>query len=100
MELEFHQLETPYSSLRAYSRDRQRRLEQYLEENGQQQPIVVIAEDETAGRYVVIDGHQRVEALRRLGRDTLKALVWDMAPAEALVLQWQMATISVSISAS
>ncbi|MCP4204123.1 MAG: ParB N-terminal domain-containing protein, partial [bacterium] len=67
MELEWHQLEMPYASLRAHSRDRQRRLRLCLEENGQRQPIVVVPEREAPGRYVVIDGHQRIAALRRLG---------------------------------
>ncbi len=91
MELEWHQLEMPYASLRAHSRERQRRLRLCVEEHGQQQPIVVVPERETSGRYVVIDGHQRIAALRRLGHDTVEALVWEMEEAEALVLRWQMA---------
>ena len=91
MDLEWHQLEMPYASLRAHSRERQRRLRLCLEASGQQQPIVVVPERESPGRYVVIDGHQRITALRRLGHDTVEALVWEMEEAEALVLRWQMA---------
>ena len=91
MDLEWHQLEMPYASLRAHRRERQRRLRQCLEEHGQQQPIVVVPKHEAPGRYVVIDGHQRIAALRRLGHDTVEALVWEMGEAEALVLRWQMA---------
>ncbi len=91
MELEWHQLEMPYASLRAHRRERQRQLRQCLEKHGQQQPIVVVPEGESPGRYVVIDGHQRIAALRRLGHDTVEALVWEMEEAEALVLRWQMA---------
>lgn len=91
MELEFHQLDTPYASLRAHHRTQQSRLRLCLEEHGQQQPIVVVAEREAPGRYVVIDGHQRIETLRQMGHDTVQALVWELDQAEALVLQWQMA---------
>ncbi len=91
MELEWHQLDMPYGSLRAHHRERRRQLRLCLEQNGQQQPIVVVPEREAPGRYVVIDGHQRIAALRRLGHDTVKALVWEMEQAEALVLRWQMA---------
>ena len=90
MKLEFHQLEMRYGELRARCRERQRRLLVSLEEHGQQQPIVVVPHPEEANRYVVIDGHLRIEVLRRLGHDTVDAVVWEMAEAEALVLQWQM----------
>ncbi len=46
MELEWHQLERPYASLRAHPRERQRRLRLCIEEHGQQQPIVVVPERE------------------------------------------------------
>ncbi len=90
MELEFRQLDMRYADLRARSRERQRRLLASLDERGQQQPIVVVPHPDEANRYVVIDGYLRLELLRRLGHDTVEALVWEMAEAEALVLQWQL----------
>jgi hypothetical protein len=48
-------------------------------------PIVVIATDQSE-RYVVIDGYKRIAALQQLGRDTVKAVVWPMGAAEALLL--------------
>jgi hypothetical protein len=33
-----------------------------------------------------VDGYKRVRVLRRLGRDTVRALVWDLGEAEALLL--------------
>ena len=39
----------------------------------------------TEERYVVIDGHKRIRALRQLGRDTVEATVWNMTAAEALL---------------
>jgi ParB family transcriptional regulator, chromosome partitioning protein len=36
---------------------------------------------------VVVDGHKRVRCLRRLQRDTVAAVVWEMAEAEALIFR-------------
>jgi len=35
----------------------------------------------------VVDGHKRVRCLRRLHRDTVAAVVWEMAEAEALIFR-------------
>lgn len=37
-------------------------------------------------RYQILDGHHRVEALRRLGHRTVRCEAWDVDEAEALVL--------------
>jgi hypothetical protein len=57
-----------------------------LAESGQQTPIVVVAAEGRPGRYLVIDGYKRIAALEQLGRDTVEAVVWPMAEAEALLL--------------
>ena len=85
MDLEHHQLELRYERLRVRRPDRERRLLSSLAEHGQQVPIVVVAGSPT-GRYVVIDGHKRVRAARRLGQDTVRATLWPMDEAEALLL--------------
>jgi ParB/RepB/Spo0J family partition protein len=90
MELEFHQLEGRYKHLRAHSAGRQRRLLASLAENGQQTPIVVVAQREQPDRYVVIDGYKRVAALKQLGRDTVEAVVWPVSEAGAVVLDRAM----------
>jgi ParB family chromosome partitioning protein len=82
--LEFHQLDRRLESLRVRHPARQRRWIASLAETGQQTPIIVI---ETGGRYLVIDGHKRIAALRQLGRDTVDAVVWEMSEADALVLE-------------
>jgi ParB family chromosome partitioning protein len=84
LQLEFHQLDRRLESLRVRHPARQRRLIASLAEAGQQTPIIVI---ESAGRYLVIDGHQRIAALQQLGRDTVEAVVWEMSEADALVLE-------------
>ena len=86
MQLEFHQLDRRWEHLRVRRPERQRRLLASLAATGQQTPIVVVAVADEPGRYLVIDGYQRVTALEQLGRDTVEAVVWPLSEAEALVL--------------
>jgi ParB/RepB/Spo0J family partition protein len=86
MQLELHQLDRYWEHLRVSSPQRQRRLLASLAESGQQTPIVVVAAEGQAERYVVIDGYKRIAALEQLGRDTVEAVVWPMSEAAALLL--------------
>jgi ParB family transcriptional regulator, chromosome partitioning protein len=86
MQLEFHQLDLRYERLRLRQPARERRLLASLADAGQQIPIVVLTADSV---YVVVDGHKRVRCLRRLQRDTVAAVVWEMAEAEALIF-WHL----------
>ena len=79
MQLEFHQLDRRWEHLRVRHPARQRRLLASLAEAGQQTPIVVVAVEGQADRYVVIDGYKRIVALEQLGRDTVEAVVWPMS---------------------
>jgi hypothetical protein len=84
VELEFHQLDVRYERLRVRQPARERRLLASLADAGQQMPIVVV----TAGAaYVVVDGHKRVRCLRRLHRDTVAAVIWEMPEPEALIFR-------------
>jgi ParB/RepB/Spo0J family partition protein len=87
MQLEFHQLDRPWEHLRVRHAARQRRLLASLAESGQQTPIVVVAAEGQADRYVVIDGYKRIVALEQLGRDTVEAVVWPMSEAAAVLLE-------------
>ena len=86
MQLEFHQLDRRWEHLRVRHPVRQRRLLASLAESGQQTPIVVVAVEGQADRYVVIDGYKRIVALEQLGRDTVEAVVWPMSEAAAVLL--------------
>ena len=86
MQLEFHQLDRRWEHLRVRHPARQRRLLASLAECGQQTPIVVVAVEGQADRYVVIDGYKRIVALEQLGRDTVEAVVWPMSEAAAVLL--------------
>jgi ParB/RepB/Spo0J family partition protein len=86
MQLEFHQLERRWERLRVDNPQRRRRLLASLADSGQQVPIVVVAVEGQADRYVVIDGYKRIAALEQLGRDTVEAVVWPMSEAAAVLL--------------
>ena len=86
MQLEFHQLDRRWEHLRVRHPARQRRLLASLADSGQQTPIVVVAAECHADRYVVIDGYKRIAALEQLGRDTVDAVVWPMSEEAAVLL--------------
>lgn len=91
MDLEFHQIELRYESLRRTSAERERRLCGSLAEIGQQTPVVVVAGGD-GGRHILVDGYKRVRALMRLRRDTVRAVRWDLSEVEALLLERLMRT--------
>jgi len=84
VELELHQLTLRYERLRKRSPREERALLVSLSEIGQQLPVVVIEE---TPRFILIDGYKRVRALKRLARDTVRATSWQVAEAEALLLE-------------
>lgn len=90
MDIEFHQLDLRYARLRSQRPSTEKQLLASLAEIGQQIPVVVVrAEDE---RFVLIDGHKRVRALRRLGHDTVRATRWDLSEPDALLMDRLMRT--------
>ncbi|MBI3298142.1 MAG: ParB N-terminal domain-containing protein [Elusimicrobia bacterium] len=88
VELGLAALEERYGRLRVADRRREAWLLASIEEHGQQDAILVVAG--TEGRFLVIDGHKRVRALRRLRRDVVKAAVLEVAPAEALAAAYRV----------
>jgi ParB/RepB/Spo0J family partition protein len=92
MDLEFHQLDLRYEQLRVRRPEREKRLLASLADRGQQVPIVVIPLAGELNRFLVIDGYKRIRALRQLKQDTVRATVWDMGEAEALVLDRSLRT--------
>ncbi|MEM9915898.1 MAG: ParB/RepB/Spo0J family partition protein [Planctomycetota bacterium] len=49
-------------------------------------PVEESSVSDSAGHYQILDGHHRVEALRRIGRVSARCVVWDVDDAEALLL--------------
>jgi ParB/RepB/Spo0J family partition protein len=60
-----------------------------LASEGQQMPVLVV--ENSPDRYVLIDGYRRVEALKLLGRDLVRASVLELSEPEALVWTWTLA---------
>jgi ParB family chromosome partitioning protein len=85
MELELHQLDRRYESLRSVCRERDSRVLASLSQDGQQLPVVVVAGLD-AGRFVLVDGYKRVRGLHKLGQDIVQATCWDLPEQEALLL--------------
>ncbi len=86
-EVNLESLDLRYGRLRVTDRRQEARLMASLVEHGQQDTISVIAEGD--GRFVVVDGHKRVRALKRLRRDVAKAVVLETPPADALVAAYR-----------
>ncbi len=86
--LELAQLDLRYAGLRITDPGRRARLEQAIAREGQQVPVLVIAGD--VDRHVLVEGYGRVEALKRLARDTVLATVLDLGEADALVLRHRL----------
>lgn len=89
VELNLEALDLKYARLSVRQPAAERRLLATLGESGQQSPVIVVAGTEP-GRYVVVDGHKRVRALKKLKADVAKAAVWEMPEAEALAIAYQM----------
>lgn len=86
MDLEHQQLDLRYSQLRLRAPQREKRLLASIAEVGQLVPVAVVPSDADPSRRIVIDGFKRVRALRRLKRDVVRVLTWELSELEALLL--------------
>lgn len=86
MQIEWHQIEMKYQRLHIVDVQFQARVMSSLAADGQHRPVLVVESRQVTSRYVLIDGYVRVTALRRLGRDTVEAMVLPGDEVEALLL--------------
>jgi ParB/RepB/Spo0J family partition protein len=84
VEIELHELDLRYAALRRQDVPRERALVASLAERGQQVPVVVVRG--ATSPFVLVDGYKRVRALRRLRRDTVEAVRWELSELDALLL--------------
>jgi ParB family transcriptional regulator, chromosome partitioning protein len=82
--VEHHCLHLLYAQLRLYKRNWIEQLVRSIEKHGQQVPVVIVPR--APNQWVLMDGYLRVNALRRLGADTIDAEIWQCEPAEALLM--------------
>jgi len=89
VEVDLDSLDLRYAKLRARRPALEKRLMASMEEAGQQSPVIVVAGEEP-GRWVLIEGRKRVRALRRIKAEAVNAVVWELAPVEALIAAYQL----------
>jgi len=86
MRIEHHCLETPYQQLRLSRGQDLQKLTHSIERNGQLLPVVLVPKvPKTEGSWILMDGHLRVQALKRLGTDLIQSEIWDCSPIDALL---------------
>lgn len=94
MQLEIHELDRRYASLRIDDPSRRSQLAASIGQHGQQAPVLVVRDTfaQTAlPPLILVDGYQRVAALVELGRDLVDAVVIDgVSVADALVLRHRL----------
>jgi ParB-like chromosome segregation protein Spo0J len=62
------------------------KLAENINRQGDYPPLVVRPHPDDEGSYQILDGHQRCEVLRRLGRDRATCYVWPCDDQTALIL--------------
>lgn len=83
-EIEIAHLDLRYEHLRLAGRSGLNALAYSIERFGQKAPVLVLCDK--GGTPVLIDGYQRVKALRHLGRDTVMAEVREGEEADSIAL--------------
>jgi ParB family chromosome partitioning protein len=85
--LKLEQLETDvFSPRKAFSEGYIEELAESIEQEGQLKPIIVRAHPTKLNIYQVIDGEHRIRALRKLGREVVRAEVRRLSDEEAYLL--------------
>jgi ParB family chromosome partitioning protein len=85
--LKLEQLETDvFSPRKAFSEGYVEELAESIEQEGQLKPIIVRAHPAKPDVYQVIDGEHRIRALRKLGREVVRAEVRKLSDEEAYLL--------------
>ena len=82
-EIEISQLRLRYAHTRIEWPERVLALASSMERFGQILPVIVLREE--GNSFVLIDGYLRVKAMKRCGRDTVVAEIWECKEEEALV---------------
>jgi len=81
-ELEIRLLDRPYAHLRIRKPGAMTRHIASLAIESQHHPVLVVRRE--GGRYALIDGDEQVDALAKLGRDTVMAMILGLSEPEAL----------------
>lgn len=63
-----------------------KKLASHIGRTGNYEPVIVRPQPKKNGCYEIINGHHRVKALKKLGRETCDCIVWQVDDSEALML--------------
>ena len=64
--------------------DLREKLKEHIQSSGRYPPLIVRPLEN--GRFQLLDGHQRADALRELGEESAWCCVWEVSDEEALIL--------------
>jgi len=90
MLIDLHQLDRRHEGLKLQSRDAESRLLASLEREGQQTPIVVVANDHAEIPFLLLDGFKRVRVAERLGINQLECSIWKYPADDALMMLYNL----------
>jgi ParB/RepB/Spo0J family partition protein len=82
-EIEIAHLDLRYADTRVHKPENVSSLMHSIQRSGQIVPVATLMEKPSS--FVLMDGYLRVSALKRCGRDTVLAEVWNLEEQEALV---------------
>jgi ParB/RepB/Spo0J family partition protein len=68
------------------SKENFKKLTRHIERTGRYEPLIVRKHLKNYGRFQIINGHHRFEALKHLGYETCDCVVWDIDDDETLLL--------------
>ena len=82
LEIEWQSLDLRYENMRKHPAGAKSRLLVSISQRGLIIPVVVIPNGKC---WILIDGYLRVQAVKDLNQDSIKAMIWDLAEDEALL---------------
>ena len=85
IEVEWHQLDLRYQDLRMSTAQTQQQLMLSIHQHGLLVPVVVVTSHGQEKPWVLIDGYLRANATKALAKDVIRAQVWELSIAEALL---------------
>ena len=83
-DIDLHRLDLRFAPARLIVPGAVAALARSIEHSGQLVPCITVSEADGAG-LILIDGYRRIEALRRLGRDTARIETWTCSLAQGLL---------------
>lgn len=84
IDLELHRIEMTFAHLHMALPTQVRKLASTIDIYGQLTPVIVVPST-TNVHFILIDGYLRIQALKKLRRDTVMAEVWECSEPDALL---------------